>query len=112
MLIKNFIKDGLPTISPTDIESVENASLIDVRRPDEFIGELGHIEEARLITLGPDLDNFLLATDKRATIIFICRSGARSGKATSQALALGFQNIYNMDGGMLAWNNLSLPIKN
>ncbi len=110
MIAKIFIKDGVPTISPRDIESLKDVTLVDVRNPDEYVGELGHIKGARLITLGSELDNFLATENKKSTVVFICRSGARSGKATAQALALGFENIYNMDGGMLAWNSLALPI--
>ncbi|MCK6594702.1 MAG: rhodanese-like domain-containing protein [Bacteriovoracaceae bacterium] len=37
-------------------------------------------------------------------IVFICRSGARSGNATLEALKLGFKKPVNMTGGMLQWN--------
>lgn len=110
MIANTFIKNGIPTISPRDVESLKDVTLIDVRNPDEYVGELGHIKGARLITLGSELDNFLATENKKSALVFVCRSGARSGKATSQALALGFENIYNMEGGMLAWNSHSLPI--
>ena len=89
--------------------------LIDVRRPDEYSGELGHIEGATLITLGPDLQAYLEkgATEnfKNETIVFICRSGGRSGQATMFSQQLGYTQVYNMQGGMLRWNDLKLPIQ-
>lgn len=110
MITTSFLKDGIPTLAPKDVLNLKNIKLIDVRMPDEYIGELGHIEQAQLITLGPELETFLKTANKEEPIIFVCRSGARSGRATATAVALGFKNVYNMEGGMLAWNSLALPI--
>jgi rhodanese-related sulfurtransferase len=110
MMAKSFMKNDLPTVRPNDVREMKDVILIDVRMPEEYVGELGHIEGAHLMTLGPELNRFLASADKRSPIIFVCRSGARSGRATAEALAAGFESSYNMDGGMLAWNKLSLPI--
>ncbi len=92
-------------------ENRNTARLIDVRRPDEYDGELGHVKNAELITLGEDLTNFLETADKNQAIIFICRSGARSGKATEESQKLGFKKTYNMAGGMIGWNESHLPVE-
>ncbi len=84
--------------------------LIDVRRPDEFNAELGHIDGAELIVLGPDLVQFLNTENKDQEIVFICRSGGRSGSATIESARRGFAKTMNLTGGMLAWNALKLPI--
>ena len=110
MITTSFIKDGIPTITPKDVLNLKDVTLIDVRMPEEYKGELGHIERAQLMTIGPMLENFLSSANKQLPIIFVCRSGARSGRATASAKELGFQNVYNMEGGMLAWNSLALPI--
>jgi rhodanese-related sulfurtransferase len=109
MKFKSFLKDGIPTIKPKDLIGIEGVTLIDVRMPEEYVGELGHIEGTRLITLGPDLDLYLKSANKEINIVFICRSSARSGKASLAALELGFKNIFNMEGGMIEWNKLDLP---
>ncbi len=85
--------------------------LIDVRTPEEWVGELGHIEKSELVPLGPDLMDFFkkLTADQR--IIFVCRSGARSGQATLLAEELGFNRCYNLVGGMLRWNELGYPVE-
>lgn len=111
MTVKNFIKDGLPTLNPEDLSEFTNFQIIDVRRPDEYTGELGHIESAQLVTLGPDLKNFLDKTEKKTPLIFVCRSGVRSGQATQEALSAGFKEVYNLEGGMVKWNSLGLPVK-
>jgi rhodanese-related sulfurtransferase len=110
MITKNFLKDGIPTVTARDVEKMKEVTLVDVRTPDEYVGELGHVKGSRLVTLGPELDSFLATANKQSPMIFICRSGVRSGKATTQAMGLGFENIYNMEGGMLAWNGLAFPI--
>lgn len=89
---------------------LENAAIIDVRRPDEFNNELGHIAGAHLITLGPELTQFLEKGDRTQEIIFVCRSGARSGQAMNESLKLGYTNTLNMVGGMIRWNELKFPI--
>lgn len=109
MTIASYLKEGLPTVAPKEVLNLENVTLIDVRMPEEYVGELGHVEGTRLITLGTELDQFLSTANKDSNLIFICRSGARSGRATAAALALGFKQSYNMEGGMIAWNNQSLP---
>ncbi len=104
MTIKNFLKDGIPTIKPVSEKEISNLRLIDVRRPDEFNGELGHIQGAVLKTLGPELTNFLSSANKDEPTLFICRSGVRSAQATGIAMDLGFKEVYNLEGGMIRWN--------
>lgn len=74
--------------------------LIDVREPHEFeAGNLG----GELIPMGEVMDNVdKIAKDKM--VIVHCRSGARSG-AIANALEsqMGYTNIYNLKGGILAW---------
>lgn len=83
--------------------------IIDVRRPDEFTGELGHIEGAELLTIGDDFEHRIASFDKSRPYLFVCRSGGRSARAARIALTSGFKYIFNMEGGMLRWNELSLP---
>lgn len=118
----------VPTITPSEVlNHKNNLRLIDVRRAEEYTGELGHIEGAKLKTLGADLDAYLaellssvptssvqnssVQTQNlpKPAIVFICRSGARSANATMQALALGFSEVYNMEGGMIRWNEENKP---
>lgn len=85
-------------------------TIIDVRQPEEYTGELGHITSSQLIVLN-EIPNQIknIPTDK--PIVFICRSGMRSAQASSYAYSQGIQNTFNMLGGMLMWNKLSLPVE-
>ena len=94
-----------PEISPTDLNKrLGEFKVIDVRRPEEFTGELGHIKGAILATLETDLETYLSKLSKDAAYVFVCKSGGRSGVATDLALKSGFSKVHNMIGGMLAWN--------
>ncbi len=92
-------------VLPSDIKS--NASryeIIDVRSNEEFQGELGHIPSARLMCLQDNFTQQLLALDKKKEYLFVCRSGGRSARAARIALANGFEHVFNLEGGMLRWN--------
>jgi rhodanese-related sulfurtransferase len=43
------------------------------------------------------------------TIVFVCRSGARSGQVCAFLQQQGFDNVYNLRGGMIAWAQSGLP---
>lgn len=91
-------------------EQRNKVRIVDVRTFEEFQGELGHIENAELVTLGPDLINFLDTLNREEPVVFVCRSGARSGQTTLLSEEMGFRQTSNMLGGMIQWNNLKLPV--
>jgi rhodanese-related sulfurtransferase len=83
------------------IDNKNDFQLIDVREPHEAeIAEIGGL----LIPMGQVMDNLnKIAKDKQ--VVIHCRSGARSG-AICQALEKeGYNNVYNLKGGILAWAN-------
>lgn len=86
------------------MDNKEKFFLVDVREPHEY-------EEANigglLIPMGeiPEhLDDFDEFQD--SDIIVMCRSGKRSGQAIQYLEAEGFSNLYNLEGGILAWQEL------
>jgi rhodanese-related sulfurtransferase len=44
-------------------------------------------------------------------VLLICRSGNRSGTAQRQLLQLGYEQVFNVSGGMNAWSGAGLPIE-
>ena len=95
---------ALPQISQGKVQ------LVDVRRADEFNNEFGHISGAKNITLGPQLTDYLNKGSRIEKIIFVCRSGGRSGAAVTESLKLGYKGANSMAGGMIAWNRKKLPL--
>lgn len=106
------VVDGIPETTCEEVlAQIGKVRLIDVRRPDEYNNELGHIEGAELVTLGPDLTALLEKGDRNQEIVFVCRSGGRSGQAAAESIRLGYKSAINMVGGMIRWNELKQPIK-
>ncbi len=84
------------------IDSGESFNLIDVREPHE------HAEfnvGGQLIPLGKILSMQIdeLEDLKQEEIVLYCRSGNRSGQACMILETMGFTNVVNVAGGMLAW---------
>jgi rhodanese-related sulfurtransferase len=101
--------EGVPEITCRELAQASGVTIIDVRRPDEFSGELGHVEGAKLSTLETSFGADVNTWPRDATYVFVCRSGMRSARATSYAQSLGFKDVYNLEGGMIAWNSEKLP---
>jgi rhodanese-related sulfurtransferase len=104
--------DGVYDITPEDLkaaldrgEASDRLRVVDVRRPEEYHGELGHIEAAHLSTLGPELLGDLRQWEKDKCYVFVCRSGQRSISASLAAQQMGFTEVYNLAEGMLGWRN-------
>lgn len=73
--------------------------LLDVREPREVeICNLGGL----LIPLG-QLPARIGELDSRAHVVVYCRSGARSANAVAALRGAGFENAWNVQGGILAW---------
>lgn len=100
--------NGVSNLFVSEEGSVRGYSVIDVRGPDEFVGELGHIKGAQLVTLGGDLHQFLDTAPKDGKYLFVCRSGGRSTQAALMAQSRGFTDVTNLAGGMIHWNELQL----
>lgn len=75
--------------------------LLDVRTPEEFAG--ARLEGAMNIPLH-DLLRRYEELDRGKVIIIYCHSGRRSAIATQILQNLGFKNVYNMEGGLLSWD--------
>lgn len=103
---ENLYYPGVWDIEVSEVhKKLSTVALIDVRQPEEFTGELGHVPGSKLIELGL-LPESLDQLPKDKTIVFICRSGSRSARAAAFAIENGITDVYNMKGGMLLWNQM------
>jgi rhodanese-related sulfurtransferase len=105
---------GTASVSVTEAHTMmQNDSavvVLDVRMPAEFTGDLGHVQNSILLPVQEltqrmgELEKF-----KGKKILVMCRSGRRSGIAAAELNENGY-NAFNIEGGMVAWNNARLPV--
>jgi rhodanese-related sulfurtransferase len=86
-------------IRPNEVERLVHPNIIDVRETSEVAA--GRIPGSVNMPLGL-LEFRLQELDKMKGYIIVCRSGARSAKATEFLVSQGF-NATNMIGGMMSW---------
>lgn len=79
----------------------ENIILIDCREQSEW--EAGHINGAKLIPLSEFEKRFSECGSADTQIIVHCRSGKRSLKACMVLQSNGYENLTNLSGGIMGW---------
>ncbi len=100
-----------PTVDVATVAAImdrDDVVLIDVREQFEY--DEVHIPNITLIPLETVPDSLdQIPTDK--TVIVTCRSGNRSGQATEFLRQQGFDNVHNMEGGIVAWQAAGLTVE-
>jgi rhodanese-related sulfurtransferase len=87
-----------------------NSVVLDVRTPKEFT--TGHIPGAVNIDWnGADFQKKVSALDKSKTYLVQCAVGGRSAKAADKMMTLQFTNVYNLEGGIKAWEKAGKPVE-
>lgn len=104
---------GIKEVGVTEATQLINhhdALVLDVREDQEYAG--GRIPHAKHIPLR-QLSSRLHELEKFKTkpIIAICRSGARSGHGCSVLRKNGFEQVYNLNGGMMSWQQANMPVE-
>ncbi|HET7832071.1 MAG TPA: rhodanese-like domain-containing protein [Gallionella sp.] len=88
----------------------KNALVLDVRESKEYDG--GHVLNSKLISLGNLRDRVgELEKYRDQPIIVMCRSGNRSAMACAMLGKQGFTQVYNLAGGVIAWQKANLPLR-
>ena len=81
------------------IDNKEDFQLIDVRETFEY--EMSNLDGENIPLSGVLIEADKISQDK--PVIVHCRSGKRSAVAIMQLEDLGYTNLYNLKGGILAW---------
>jgi rhodanese-related sulfurtransferase len=97
-----------PVSFDAKIKEIGTAQLIDVRTPEEH--QASTIPGSQNINvLERDFAEKVKNLDKNQPVMVYCRRGGRSGKAADILEAMGFTEIYDLHGGMSAWEGKKLP---
>jgi sulfur-carrier protein adenylyltransferase/sulfurtransferase len=96
--------DEVPEITVQELkerlDNGERLSVLDVREPHEY--EVANIG-ARLIPLN-ELPERLVELDRDTPVAVHCKTGGRSARAVKLLQEAGFQNAFNVEGGITAWS--------
>ena len=103
---------GFNDLSPGEVTRLlndESTLLLDVRTVGEY--RTGHILRARHVPLA-ELESRVGEFKKHRdhSVVVYCRSGNRAASAGRILKKNGFASVYNLDGGMMAWENSQMPV--
>jgi len=106
--LSKLINGGVqvPRVSTQELEKIlkdKDTILIDVRTSAEFAQ--GHISGAKSINvMDTKFSERIAKLDKSKNYYVNCRSGARSMMACKKMKKMGFENVWNVSGGILQWS--------
>lgn len=115
-LIKRMRQGGIAWIETNELQRQMTVgaalTIIDVRGPDEFIGDLGHIPGAVNIPVG-DIPNRLIEIKALGDkpVIMVCKTDKRSARAAELLRDENFADVRVLRGGMKRWNRHGLQAK-
>jgi rhodanese-related sulfurtransferase len=112
LLVHNFVlgsKGSVDPVAATDLINHRDAMVLDVRPAADFAQ--GHIINSTNLPMN-GLKNQMgtLQKHKDKPIVVTCRSGSQSAMACRELRKDGFAEVYNLRGGVLAWQSANLPL--
>lgn len=106
--VKSILGFTAPTIYTEELKELDGVLILDAREKKEF--EVSHLPEAVFVGDGKIDLSLLDSASKSDTIVVYCTIGYRSEKVAEQLIAAGFENTYNLFGGIFAWKNGSQQV--
>ena len=113
-LIKRLIKLKFPEVK--QLSTAELATwladkgskpvLLDARTPEEY--QVSHLNNAKLVT--DNLQDIVANVDYTTPIVAYCSVGYRSSAIARRLEALGYQNVFNLEGSIFEWINENRPV--
>ncbi len=112
LLTHNLIVGERGSVDPlgaTEMINRQDAAVIDVRPAADFAK--GHIINAVNIPMNGFKNQMaVLSKYKGKPIVISCRSGSQSAAACQILRKAGFEDVFNLKGGVMAWENANLPL--
>ena len=99
---------ALTTLQVTQLINSKNATVVDIRPPEEFAK--GSLPNARNLPADRVKDRAgELKKDK--PLIVVCANGRNAGTVAAQLRSSGFSEVFVLGGGLAAWREAGLPIR-
>ncbi|MCX2454290.1 thioredoxin domain-containing protein [Pedobacter sp. PLR] len=110
-----FAQNSSKTISAVEFQNqLKNAGkavILDVRTPEEF--NTGHLDQAKNLNIyDATFQESISKMDKTQPVYVYCKGGGRSANAVKKMQELGFATVYELKGGIVAWEQQGLPLNN
>ncbi len=107
---------AIELVAPTEAVQVleqraADVVLLDVRTPEEF-GEIHVPGSVNIDYYAADFASRLDDLPKDVPYVVYCRSGNRSSMTMDIMADLGFSEVFDVDGGIIAWQAAGLPLDN
>ncbi len=104
----------VPLIQPEQLEHWQQSGkqlvLLDIRSPEEY--KVSHLMGAELIDYETFNPENIVHLSKSSTVVVYCSVGYRSERIGEKMNELGFQDVYNLYGGLFYWKNYGHPVVN
>ncbi len=103
------VSQNVNAVKFKELIATENAIILDVRTPQEY--SRGNIQGSTLINIAdPEFVSRINMLQKDKTILIYCLTGSRSSVAANYMTRLGFKKIYNLQQGIMDWNQQGYPM--
>ncbi|MGY6543783.1 rhodanese-like domain-containing protein [Arthrospiribacter ruber] len=107
-LLKGVYDKEFPLVYPEDKILTEEVLFLDTREISEF--EVSHIKDAKWVGYDTFSLNAISEIPKNKDIVVYCSIGARSQEIGKKLKEAGYQNVYNLYGGIFHWVNEGHPV--
>ena len=116
-LLELLLKLNFPNVKSVNISQFrqwlnEQSALIplvlDARSQEEYA--VSHLKSAQLIEVNNSDIAVLPEVPFNTSIVVYCSVGYRSAKVVQQLQQAGYQNVFNLSGGIFEWTNQGKPI--
>lgn len=98
-----------PKEAQTELKETPQMVILDVRTPREYNN--GHLKDAKLVDFyQDDFKQQIAKLPQGQPYLVYCHSGGRSAKAAQMMREMGFEKVYDLKGGVAAWNQQKLPL--
>lgn len=107
----NFGSDNVEMVTAKQVyEAVygeDSLQVVDVRTPEEY--DVSHLKNAQNICVtSDDFKEKVAKLDKEKPVYVYCKKGGRSAKAATILKEMGFTEVYDLQGGMMSWEEEGL----